>query len=113
MKADRAIVQQGLTPFPTPTLQGMNAQTAEQHRQQTRTRIAQVQARLALLALAHRPPPPEPTTCCGRGCNGCVWEGYETALAWWFDDAQVLLQTTQPPNASTAPEASNGTNEPT
>ena len=113
MKADRAIVQQGLTPFPRPTLQGMNAQAAEQHRQQTRTRIAQMQARLALLALAHRPPPPEPTTCCGRGCNGCVWEGYETALAWWFDDARALLQAVQPPIASTAPEASNGTTEPT
>ena len=74
----------------------MNASSAEQHRQQTRERIAQVQARLALLALAHRSPPPEPTTCCGRGCNGCVWEGYETALAWWFDDAQSLLDQHRP-----------------
>ena len=34
-----------------------------------------------------RDPPPEPTTCCGRGCNGCVWEGYFAAVAWWREDA--------------------------
>ena len=34
-----------------------------------------------------RPPPPEPTACCGRGCNGCVWEGYYTALSQWREDA--------------------------
>ncbi|MDM0073924.1 oxidoreductase-like domain-containing protein [Variovorax sp. J2P1-59] len=38
-----------------------------------------------------RAPPPEPTTCCGRGCNGCVWEGYLDAVAWWRDDALALL----------------------
>jgi hypothetical protein len=38
-----------------------------------------------------RPPPPEPTSCCGRGCNGCVWEGYFTALHLWRDEACVLL----------------------
>ena len=37
-----------------------------------------------------REPPPEPTGCCGRGCNGCVWEGYFTAMAYWRDEA--LLQ---------------------
>ena len=56
---------------------------------------AQIAAILALLAtagVAHRKPPPPPTTCCGRGCNGCVWEGYYAALGWWKDDARELLE---------------------
>lgn len=50
------------------------------------------QARLRGIDLDHalRPPPPEPTTCCGRGCNGCVWEGFYDALAFWCEDAQAL-----------------------
>jgi hypothetical protein len=39
------------------------------------------------LAAVLRPPPPEPTTCCGRGCNGCVWEGHYQAVRYWADDA--------------------------
>ena len=41
---------------------------------------------------ALRPPPPEPTTCCARGCNGCVWEGFYTALAHWRSEALALLK---------------------
>ncbi|MBA4194888.1 MAG: oxidoreductase [Hydrogenophaga sp.] len=40
---------------------------------------------------ALRPPPPEPVTCCGRGCNGCVWEGFHNALAHWRDEALQKL----------------------
>lgn len=59
-------------------------------------------AHLRGLALRHgfeidtvlRSPPPEPNTCCGRGCNGCVWEGYFTALQQWREDTCELLPMT-------------------
>lgn len=43
------------------------------------------------LNTALRPPPPEPTTCCERGCNGCVWEGFYTAMGHWRADALGLM----------------------
>lgn len=42
--------------------------------------------------MALRAPPPEPTTCCGRGCNGCVWEGFLDAATFWREDALRALQ---------------------
>jgi hypothetical protein len=49
--------------------------------------LRSLQQRAQAAGVALRPPPPEPTSCCGRGCNGCVWEGYYTALGYWRDDA--------------------------
>lgn len=49
-----------------------------------------LQARAAAAGVTLRAPPPEPTTCCGRGCNGCVWEGFLQAAEYWRQEA--LLQ---------------------
>jgi Oxidoreductase-like protein, N-terminal len=38
-----------------------------------------------------REPPPEPSTCCGRGCNGCVWEGFFAAANYWREEALLML----------------------
>ncbi|MGJ7566239.1 oxidoreductase-like domain-containing protein [Variovorax sp. GB1R11] len=53
--------------------------------------IARVQALLDAAGVPMRAPPPEPTTCCGRGCNGCVWEGWLAAVNYWRDEASLRL----------------------
>jgi len=58
---------------------------------QVRALFAQWQSRAAEAGVPLRPPPPEPTTCCGRGCNGCVWDGFYAAADWWMEDAQEAL----------------------
>jgi Oxidoreductase-like protein, N-terminal len=50
-----------------------------------------LQARAARVGIVLRQPPPEPTTCCGRGCNGCVWEGFFDAARYWEEDALAAL----------------------
>ena len=49
-------------------------------------------AQASLTGIALRNPPPEPTTCCGRGCNGCVWEGFLEAAEYWRQEALLQLQ---------------------
>lgn len=51
-----------------------------------------LQQRASESGVTLRRPPPEPTTCCGRGCNGCVWEGFYSAAAYWREEALRQLQ---------------------
>lgn len=59
------------------------------HTAQARVRALQQRALEAELAL--RAPPPWPTSCCGRGCNGCVWESYHSALDYWCEEANLKM----------------------
>nr|WP_310645377.1 oxidoreductase-like domain-containing protein [Limnohabitans sp.] len=54
--------------------------------------LAEGEALLHAQGLVLRRPPVAPTTCCGRGCNGCVWEGFVDAANYWREDALALLQ---------------------
>lgn len=53
--------------------------------------IQWLQQRAARAGVELREPPPEPTSCCGRGCNGCVWEGYYGAVSYWIEEAELAL----------------------
>jgi hypothetical protein len=53
--------------------------------------IQWLQQRAARAGVELREPPPEPTSCCGRGCNGCVWEGYYGAVQYWIEEAELVL----------------------
>jgi hypothetical protein len=58
-----------------------------------RAQVAALSGSLAARGLALRAPPPEPTTCCGRGCNGCVWESWGEAMERWLAEAMALTAT--------------------
>ncbi|MGZ3236665.1 MAG: oxidoreductase-like domain-containing protein [Burkholderiaceae bacterium] len=53
--------------------------------------IADLSVQLATKGIQLREPPEEPTSCCGRGCNGCVWEGYMSAVGYWCEQARAAL----------------------
>lgn len=56
-----------------------------------RATFAALQDQAARQGIELRQTPPEPTTCCGRGCNGCVWEGFYAAANYWRDEAELIL----------------------
>jgi hypothetical protein len=53
--------------------------------------IAGLAEQLSAKGIVLREPPEEPTSCCGRGCNGCVWEGYMSAVGYWCEQARDAL----------------------
>lgn len=51
-----------------------------------------LQQQASAAGMTLRPPPSAPTSCCGRGCNGCVWEGFYHAANYWREEALRMLQ---------------------
>jgi hypothetical protein len=62
------------------------------HRDAAQSIFSDVQQRAHQAGVALRELPPEPTTCCGRGCNGCVWGSYYEAVDYWRQEALLLIQ---------------------
>jgi hypothetical protein len=62
--------------------------------EQAQLAIVLQQSVLAGKGAKFREPPPLPTTCCGKGCDGCVWNGYFAAVVFWLEDVQIFLATT-------------------
>ena len=58
--------------------------------------FARYQAQALQAGVVLRPAPTPPTSCCGRGCNGCVWEGFYDAVTFWIEDAQAALAQPRP-----------------
>ncbi|GAB3494497.1 hypothetical protein GCM10027399_15420 [Curvibacter fontanus] len=58
----------------------------------TQAMFAALQQQAQVTSVILRSPPPLPTGCCGRGCNGCVWEGFYAAAEYWRQEAESLLQ---------------------
>lgn len=65
------------------------------HGNTAQARVQAMQQRARETGLTLRAPPPLPTSCCGRGCNGCVWEGYFSALDYWCEEAGHKLAAVQ------------------
>jgi len=51
-----------------------------------------LQQRADAAGVTLRTPPPDPVSCCGRGCNGCVWEGFYSAANYWREEALLIVQ---------------------
>jgi hypothetical protein len=62
------------------------------HRDAAQAIFRSVLMRAREAGVSLREPPPEPTTCCGRGCNGCVWGSYYEAVNYWEQEAELRLQ---------------------